>query len=132
MWCFGRARWCGKAIHHLGEKLSNDVELGGDLAPANDGREGLLGVGQQEGKLVQLVDERKARSRQGREQLGHADGTRVCAMTDGEAVVDVHRGTGAVHQRLGERGVVLLLLSVESDILGRWKGGRGGVEGRWR
>ena len=98
----------------LVDERLDDADLGRDLGPADDGREGPLGVGDGAVEVVELLLHAEAGDRRG-EVLGHALGLAVRAVGRAEGVVDVDLGVGG--ERLGEVGLVLGLGLVEADVL---------------
>ncbi len=95
------------------EERFEDLDLVGDLGPADDGGEGPGRVLEQAREVADLALHEQAGV--GRQELGHADGRGVGAVGRAEGVVDVD--VAVARQRRRELRVVGLLLVVEAEVL---------------
>jgi hypothetical protein len=99
-------------------KYKYDVHKGADqeahLGATNDGRERALGLADSALQIIELLLEKEAGNRRGKE-LGHTSSGGVSAMSSAESVIDIHVERSS--ELLRERLVVLLLLGVETNVL---------------
>ena len=94
-------------------QVVEDLDLVGDLGPADDRRERLLGMLEQCAQGADLALHEQARV--GRQELRHPDRRGMRAVGCAEGVVDVH--VRIARQGLRELGIVGLLLGVEAQVL---------------